>query len=740
MGTSGKISITIKIQRAFLLVSVIALTASSVTTLISLFNIRQLTMNGHRNIGAAAADSSAASLLNQALGDITSLVQAKSDTIDRRLRQTVGNIGVLRGYIENIYARPEEFRPVKVQNFREVKPGETRLHWFSGSPLVPDPQYNEGDLVRAGLLEEIYALGNTERICRLLMQQDIDISTVYILTASGVNIQYDGDAAKKVRWSMPNFQERTWYTGPRDSGGLYVSGIYHDFAGRGMIASMSMPFYGKDGEFRGVAGVDIRTEELDESIRKTVVGETGYALLIDQNLGETNSETELVSAPGLDEANKSNIAAFLGTAAGSILEDMRVSPQGSAYSVLEAEGRDNSSIVVIWATVSLTGWRLVYVLSNADVIAPSEALRTDILGITGSIAERVNRLILLAIGISAGLLAVNILAALAVARPIAQRIARPITALSESIRKIGGGSLDYVSEIKTGDEIEELSKSFESMTAELRGYIAKVSRVTAERERISTELNVARKIQSSMLPKIFPAFPSRKEIDIYASMIPAREVGGDFYDFFFIDENTLAVLIADVSDKGVPAALFMVVAKTLIKNNIQAGKSPSEVFESVNNLLCENNGENMFVTAFMGCLDIPTGTFTFANAGHNLPLLERNGGIEWLNARRGLVLAGMEGSRYPQGEMVLEPGCMVYLYTDGVTEARNPQKELFGDERLLEAAVKYRRQTPEEFALSIKQEIDRFAAGAEQADDITMLVLRYQGGSGPHTVSDARYI
>jgi len=247
------------------------------------------------------------------------------------------------------------------------------------------------------------------------------------------------------------------------------------------------------------------------------------------------------------------------------------------------------------------------------------------------------------------------------------------------------------------------------------------------------ELNVAKQIQQDMLPCIFPAFPNRTDFDIYANMRPVKEVGGDFYDFFLINENTLAVVIADVSDKGVPAALFMVIAKTLIKNNAVSGKSPKEVFEAVNNMLCENNEAGMFVTAFLGYLDLRSGKFTYVNAGHNAPLL-RSGGedpagrrFDWLKVTPGFVLAAMEDMFYKTHEITMRPGDELFLYTDGVTEAANREEKLFGSPRLLETANSLLNLPLKEFTVSIKREVDKFAGGAEQSDDITMLALRYKG-------------
>ena len=231
-----------------------------------------------------------------------------------------------------------------------------------------------------------------------------------------------------------------------------------------------------------------------------------------------------------------------------------------------------------------------------------------------------------------------------------------------------------------------------------------------------------------MLPRIFPAFPERTEFDIYATMNPAKEVGGDFYDFFLVDDDHLAVVIADVSGKGVPAALFMVIAKTLIKNHAQNREDPGAVFTQTNAQLCEGNDAGLFVTAWMGILEISTGKFIYVNAGHNPPLLKRAGGqFEWLKSRPGFVLAGMEGVRYRENSLQLEPGDRLYLYTDGVTEATNGAQELFGEERLQQVLNDDPDLPVEELLPKVKNSIDVFVGDADQFDDITMLGLSYKG-------------
>ena len=313
---------------------------------------------------------------------------------------------------------------------------------------------------------------------------------------------------------------------------------------------------------------------------------------------------------------------------------------------------------------------------------------------------------------------------------LSRLIARPLGKLTAGVAELGAGNLDKQLEVGSRDELGMLAGAFNKMTVSLKASIEEITRERAEKERIGAELNVAANIQASMLPRKFPPFPHIREFEVYATMRPAKEVGGDFYDFFLIDENTLAVVIADVSGKGVPAALFMVVAKTLIKNNAQSGKPPAETFAAVNNLLSEGNEANMFVTAFMGYLDIPSGRLTYVNAGHNPPALRSAGRYSFLEAAGCFVLGGYGNMPYTQGDIALAPGDELFLYTDGITEADNREKELFGEARLLEALNgPHARGLPiENIVHAVKAEVDAFAQGEEQADDMTVLALRYRGG------------
>ena len=255
-----------------------------------------------------------------------------------------------------------------------------------------------------------------------------------------------------------------------------------------------------------------------------------------------------------------------------------------------------------------------------------------------------------------------------------------------------------------------------------RNLLEKQAEDSAARQHIETELSVANQIQTDMLPSIFPAFPERPEFDIYAGMTPAKEVGGDFYDFFLVDDDHLATVIADVSGKGVPAALFMVITKTLLKNAVQMGLSPREALEKVNNQLCENNEAEMFVTVWLGIYEISTGKLTAANAGHEYPAIRKAGGtFELLKDRHGFVLAGIENTRYREYEVEIGVGDTVFLYTDGVTEATDGANTLYGTDRLLAALNRTPDLGPEALLRQVKGDIDGFVGDAPQFDDITML-------------------
>ena len=329
---------------------------------------------------------------------------------------------------------------------------------------------------------------------------------------------------------------------------------------------------------------------------------------------------------------------------------------------------------------------------------------------------------------------ITILAMLCYIFFVRNAVTAPIGRLAKFTEEITGASgiTDKRSDIRTGDEIESLNNSFNYMLDELGVYINNLSRVTAEKERIGAELSIATQIQADMLPRIFPAFPERKEFDLYATMTPAKEVGGDFYDFFLVDDDHIGLVMADVSGKGVPAALFMVIAKTLIKNRAQQGESPAEILNHVNEQLCEGNEAELFVTVWLAVIEISTGKGLAANAGHEHPVIRRaDGRYELIVYRHSPAVAAMDITRFREHEFELHPGDRLFVYTDGVPEATNAQNELFGADRMLAALNRNPDASPKELLQNVRTDIDAFVGDAPQFDDITMLSFCYDGTEEP---------
>ena len=324
---------------------------------------------------------------------------------------------------------------------------------------------------------------------------------------------------------------------------------------------------------------------------------------------------------------------------------------------------------------------------------------------------------------------------------LANRIVKPMVAMTKKVMSLGGDNLRFEMEdiYRTGDEIEILAGSFAEISGKTLQYIDRVKTVTAENERIGTELSLATRIQANMLPNIFPAFPERSDFDIYASMTPAKAVGGDFYDFFLIDDDHLGIVIADVSGKGVPAALFMMASKIMVQNTAMSGKGPAEVLRAVNEQICSNNHEEMFVTVWFGILDLNTGKIIAANAGHEYPALQQpDGSFALVRIKPNFVIGGMPSIRYKEYELQLEPGGKLFLYTDGVGEATDPNLELYGTDRLLEALNRVRDGSPKEVLDEVSRSVAVFADKEPQADDLTMLCIQYKGKKGSQRAAGSR--
>ena len=332
--------------------------------------------------------------------------------------------------------------------------------------------------------------------------------------------------------------------------------------------------------------------------------------------------------------------------------------------------------------------------------------------------------------IIASTIGLGILASIVTVLFIRSQFVAPIRRVSDEATRFAKENIKgkELGAISPYEDLANLAQSIDKMETDMVSYIENLTEATAEKERIGVELNLARKIQENSIPNTFPAFPDRTDFDIYAVMDPAKEVGGDFYNFFLIDEDHLALVVGDVSGKGIPGSLFMMVTNILISDRTHMGGTPAEILSFVNHHICEHNRAGMFVTVWLGILELSTGKLVAANAGHEYPVLKRSQGeFELYKDRHGFVLGGMENVVYREYKLDLKPGDKVFIYSDGVPEATAEDNSMFGIQRMITALNKASDSSPQHILSNVRSAVDDFVNGAEQFDDLTMLCLEYKG-------------
>lgn len=496
-----------------------------------------------------------------------------------------------------------------------------------------------------------------------------------------------------------------WYQIPRElERPVWTEPYFDEGAGNIVMSTFSVPFYrtvkGKR-TFAGIVTADVSLRWLQEIVASIRIEDTGYGFLISKNgTFVTHPLPRLVmneTVFTIAEARNDRTLRRIG-------RDMIHGKSGFVPFESLLTGK---KCWMVFAPLASSGWSL-------GVLFPQDELMADV--------SALNRSVLIL-----GILGVLLLFAVIVF--LSRTITRPLRMLAGATAEISGGNLDNpLPPVASRDEVGDLARSFESMRLSLKRYIAELTETTAAKERIESELKIAHDIQMGILHKVFPPYPDRPEIDIYAVLDPAREVGGDLFDFFFLDDDHLCFHVGDVSGKGVPASLFMAITKTLIKTKATKGLDAHKVLERVNEDLSVDNASFLFVTLFLGILDVRTGRLQYANGGHNHPcVLRASGALETLAGTDGIALGAVEDLSYESKNAVLERGDVLFLYTDGVTEAMNPAKELYTEARL-EAELAARKGRPlKEIVLAVQESIRAFAGEEPQADDITMLTIRYNG-------------
>jgi len=704
-----RFKIRVKIIGAFLLLTLLVF---GILGVLNYFYMLELTSNAVKSgysTGKAVVDTSMQMMVDLECGKLLNGAESQAYMINQLLERILQDVELLTDFSVEF----EKFR-----GKQSVPANKTDVSFLSRQSTV---KFIKGadEKKFAYELMELYAfipammgiIKSTPHVCNVYISFPGGLFAMCPKMKLGDNF-----VPEKREWHIKALQsDKPVWVGP------YVSAVNNKLA-----LACARSVRDDSGRLIAVLGIDLNVDKLCVEMLEVQKYKEGYAFL-------TDAKGNILAGEILDDRSLRwdvdykpvNILGVSSESLKAVALNMTSGRKG-----VDLVNFNNEEYYLAYAPVTLTGWSVGIALPVSEIKNPvvnaginmEKGALSSMASFRKDVYEK-HKIYLLAAVIA---LVMIVLTGIYVSR----RISGPLLFLASEAEKIGKGNLDLHIDIKSGDEIQDLSETLNKMSGDLKLYIRNVQEASAEAGRIENELKTAREIQLSMLPKISEEIKNRPEFDIYAFMTPALEVGGDFYDFFFISEKKFFFCVGDVSGKGIPASLFMAVCKTLIKGAALAGRPPSDILFTVNNALQSDGDSCMFVTIFCAVLDISTGELSFSNAGHNPPLVSlNNAGFKYVKCPAGMALGPMplEKDTFAEMKMVLAKGNQLFLYTDGVTESVNKELALFSEKRLNDILTGHIHDPPEALALDVLEEIKNFSEGALQADDITILSLRYNG-------------
>lgn len=704
---------------------------------------------GHK-LGEVSYQNSSDILVKQRQEELMYITTDNAKIINLYMVSNIYDVEAIAHEASELYRHSGLYPPrnVAVPNADEFQP--LKIYLQHGTEVNPDNYH-----------QEIALMANIEGFFVRLMEVNDMVKSFFITShhnyTLSVDEPYDVEGSKEdIPKVIYDAVETDWYKQAVEQGETIFTDVrmFEFYNEPGLFCAS--PYYDDNGSLLGVAAMEISLENLRILVKDTNLPNAGFCFVLDKN-GRVilSSQSEAYQAGAEMELPvdlKKDIRIADNQGLSQTAQEMTLGHKGIQLAEIDGE-----EYFVAYAPIECTGWSFATVFAKDDVIAPVEKNKETIEQLTNDLMDDMVRNIDLIILIMVLSILFLLLFVIKTGQKVSGKFVASIQKLTNGVRDLTkravvgtlnafgelpekgnkrlNNSFTQRVEIHSGDEIEELANCFNIMTEELEGYMNTLVVETAEKERIATELTLAQDIQMGVLPHKFPPFPEHKEFDLYASMQSAKEVGGDFYDFYMVDDHHLAVTIADVSGKGVGAAMFMAISKTILKNLLLTGSNLtlSDMVAHANNQLREDNSARMFVTAFVGILDIRTGHFEYVNGGHNPSLVyeKERGAFRYLDVKPNFVLAGRKNITYESQSITLKPGDSLFLYTDGVTEAMNGAEELYSEARLLAALNgSPNANEPEALLEDIGQSVAAFVGEAQQSDDITMLALTYLGPMG----------
>ena len=664
-----------------------------------------------------AITSSTAEMIDQVVDGTMARTTQLGALITDELFDGLGvRVNMLGEYAEKLFSGDVDVRPIPYKAPDPEKEGEVRAQLILADGVKLTPHLKQ----RLGI-----AANMSDMMISLFGASDVT-NSCFIALPEGAFLVADDRPQSKYDESgeMISYDPRTrpWYQQAVEAGELIFTDTEIDAFTGDIGIVCAMPVY-RDGKLVAVVGSDLFLTSMQAAIQASD-SEGGFQFVVNQN-------GHVVFSPkteGILQVEESTEALDLRQSGNEDLSAL-VSDALQAETQVRHIDLDDGSYYMVGSPMGTVGWALISAFSEQVAAQPITEMQESyeqiqqeaVTTYRSNINRSRNRTLLI--------LLLILLVLLANALVLGKRIVKPLNMITKRIFELNESNLEFKMEdtFRTGDEIQTLAESFADLSHKTVVYMDQVRNVTAEKERIGTELRMANQIQESVLPNIFPAFPDREEFDIYATMDPAKEVGGDFYDFFLIDKDHLGIVIADVSGKGVPAALFMMASKIILQSCAMLGRSPAEILTRTNEAICSNNRMEMFVTVWFGILDLNTGLITGANAGHEYPAVKRGEGYELFKTKHGMVIGAMENVTYSEYRLQLQPGDRLFLYTDGLPEATDASEEMFGVNRVLDVLNENTQCSVTDTLVRMTEAVSEFVDGAEQFDDLTMLCLEYKG-------------
>jgi sigma-B regulation protein RsbU (phosphoserine phosphatase) len=713
-----KSGLKVKIFKLCIMIVAIAAVGFATLSVIQISSLRKLTKEyGDRQM-ESAKEQSEDYLMYLTEQSMQTTVWAVGQVISYELWIIQHDCDSLASQVTNILEHPERYSEQEVFSPNKENGGDLALQLLTPRGYIPSGE--DMKLIRK--------LATLEPMMKEMIQSSND-GTLEMMIAlpNGMSIEMDALSAQKFNkdGELIDYdpRKRDWWIDAVESGEPIMGVPSYSELMNLVVMEYSIPIY-IDDELKAVVEISIKHSRVQKTLQDLSYGKTGFSVIIDSD-GYIISSPQTEGELAFDLEYKNNVREGENAELVQALDALGTERFGFLDTTI-----DGHDYYLAFENEDLGNLTLMMFISKDELDTPTNELLAGMDDITSETMEEYDNSFMRSMLSLLAAVAVLLAIALFAGFTFSNRLTEPIDQMTKNVKSITGDSFDFkMSDIyQTGDEIEVLAETFEELSTRTKNYINEITDITAEKERIGAELNVAKKIQADMLPNHFPLYPDRKEFDMYATMTPAKQVGGDFYDMSLIDDDPLCTVMGDVSGKGVPAALFMVISKTMLKNRALSGGKPSEILHDVNNSLCEGNDENMFVTIWLGILTISTGELIQASAGHEYPVIKKkDGDYELITTENGLVIGFMKNIEYKDLVFNLNSGDSLFMYTDGLPEATNAQDKRYEIEGMLGALNKHKDDEPSELLSDIQKEVDDFVKEAPQFDDLTMMILKYNG-------------